>query len=75
MDGRLWAKLPLTRTSHQSTRHRSAQQPGRQLDSDHGVSQQLRCAEDPARTDQVRVGSEVFKQVTATPPGELVGSC
>ncbi|HSI93646.1 MAG TPA: LppX_LprAFG lipoprotein [Jiangellaceae bacterium] len=74
VNGQLWAKLPLTEDFAQmDAASLGFSDPGLLLDPDHGVGQLLRSAEDPAHADQVRVGSEVFDQVTATLPGELVG--
>lgn len=74
VDGQLWAKLPLTDDfAPVDAASLGFSDPGLLLDPDHGVSQLLRSAQDPARADQVRVGSEVFEQVTATLPGDLVG--
>lgn len=74
VDGDLWARLPLTTDFAQVPAEALGfGDPGALLDPDRGVSRLLRSAEDPAEGDRVRAGADVFDQVTATLPGELVG--
>jgi hypothetical protein len=74
VSGELWAKLPLTDSfAPVDADALGFSDPGRLLDPDQGVSRLLRSAADPELGEPTRVGAEVFDQVTATLPGELVG--
>lgn len=74
VDGELWAKLPLTEDFAQvDAAALGFSDPGLLLDPDNGVSHLLRSAENAADGEPVRLGTDVYDQVTATLPGELVG--
>ncbi|HEU4543655.1 MAG TPA: LppX_LprAFG lipoprotein [Jiangellaceae bacterium] len=75
VDGELWAKLPMTTEfALVDAEALGFSDPGALLDPERGVSQLLRSAIDPAESGQVRIGSAVADEITATLPGELVGS-
>lgn len=75
VDGQLWAKLPMTTQFAQvDAEALGFSDPGALLDPERGVSQLLRSAANPEISDPTRIGAEVVDQITATLPGELVGS-
>ena len=75
VDGQLWAKLPMTTEfAPVDAEALGFSDPGALLDPERGVSQLLRSAIDPAESGQARIGAEVVDEITATIPGELVGS-
>jgi lipoprotein LprG len=75
VDGELWAKLPMTTEfAPVDAEALGLSDPGALLDPERGVSQLLRSAIEPAESGQARIGSDVVDEITATLPGELVGS-
>jgi lipoprotein LprG len=75
VDGELWAKLPMTtQFARVDAEALGFSDPGALLDPERGVSQLLRSAIDPVASDPARIGAEVVDVITATLPGQLVGS-
>jgi lipoprotein LprG len=75
VDGQLWAKLPMTTDfAPVDAEALGFSDPGALLDPERGVSQLLRSAIEPAESGQARIGADVVDEVTATLPGEFVGS-
>jgi lipoprotein LprG len=75
VDGELWAKLPMTtQFARVDAEALGFSDPGVLLDPERGVSQLLRSAIDPVASDPARIGADVVDEITATLPGELVGS-
>ncbi|WP_162605623.1 LppX_LprAFG lipoprotein [Jiangella ureilytica] len=74
VDGTLWAQLPLTSGFDEvDADELGFGDPGLLIDPDHGVSQLLTSGTEVTAADQVRVDGEVYDQVEAVLPGELVG--
>lgn len=75
VDGTLWAQLPLTEGFEEvDPAALGFGDPAALIDPEAGVGQLLRSGTDVTAGDQVRAGDDVFDQVKATLPGDLVGN-
>jgi lipoprotein LprG len=73
VDGQLWAQLPLTDGfAEVDPDELGFGDPGRLIDPEQGVSQLLTSGENVSSAGQERVDGEVYDQIEATLPGELV---
>lgn len=73
IDGQLWAKLPLTDSfAEVDPDELGFGDPGRLVNPEQGVSQLLTSGENVSSAGQERVDGEVYDQIEATLPGELV---